>query len=98
MCDLPRDYRKGGIFPGALNYDPSAVQPADCFYQVRGSHCPLPVCQHWCWPAAVACGYLLWQIAMTFLCASMLLLTRGHHSCDLRCHLRYLCQSVGGCV
>lgn len=36
MCFLPKDYKKGCMFPGATNYDPTAVQPTNCHYQTKG--------------------------------------------------------------
>ena len=36
MCALPKDNLPGCMFPGATNYNPSAVQPADCYYQIAG--------------------------------------------------------------
>ena len=36
MCALPRDNLPGCMFPGATNYNPSAVQPSACYYQISG--------------------------------------------------------------
>jgi hypothetical protein len=35
-CFSPADYWKGCMFPGATNYDPSAKQMGDCWWQTRG--------------------------------------------------------------
>jgi len=36
MCFLPKDYKKGCMFPGATNYDPAAVSPGNCYYRTQG--------------------------------------------------------------
>jgi len=36
LCYLPYDYKKGCMFPGATNYDPQAIQPGNCHYNIAG--------------------------------------------------------------
>ena len=36
MCAQPAHYRRGCLFPGALNYAPNAAESADCLYSTRG--------------------------------------------------------------
>ena len=36
MCALPTHYRRGCMFPGALNFDRTAVEPGKCLYRVKG--------------------------------------------------------------
>jgi len=35
-CFSPQDYKKGCMFPGATNYDPTALQMGDCWWQTQG--------------------------------------------------------------
>eukprot|EP00966_Prymnesium_polylepis_P184689 4280547-Prymnesium_polylepis.1 len=36
LCYLPYDYKTGCMFPGATNYDPQAIQPGNCHYNIAG--------------------------------------------------------------
>jgi len=36
MCNTPANYLQGCMFPGATNYDPLAVQPTNCHYNIKG--------------------------------------------------------------
>ena len=36
MCAAPAHYRRGCMFPGAINYDPGSVEPGWCQYVTRG--------------------------------------------------------------
>ena len=42
-CAQPHDFKKGCMFPGATNFDPTARQPTNCYFGTRGCTSPTAV-------------------------------------------------------